>query len=687
MDSRATYSAHNESPGLLIAVAGTAPGSGVTTTTVALARTWPGPEPAVIVEADPAGGHLATSIGADPYRGLASMARAAAAGAPARALEWTAHVQQLPGGVAFLASPPGPDRGARSGWIAALLTGDQHGPHAGHPPPSWNRAGATVIADCGAPEPGSAIASILARADARLLVVHADRDHPAHARRRILELTATGGRRAVLLIDPDSGRDYATELGLPIMACLPADPGSAATLLRRSPLWTRRNQLLPVTRPIATAIDIQLRPTASAVEPRDGRPAARRHGFGRRRGARPTVYRIDLPASSPRAPGPALYREASPAPHRAAPDLPTHIETGRAGIGHQNERGTDIATTAAAQPATSSEPSQSPPTDHGPDSAPAAPRRTRWAPLLPGQQTDITRHEPDTDADLGAGVGDTEAAAGPTPRSAVVAPDPMLASPATVGGHLLVVQLFGPTQLWLDVAGTQRTEITGRLQPQSLELLAVLGLHPGGMTRDELLEALWSGHLPAKPNNALNNAISRLRIALGAATGTDGHATVQATQGRARYRLEPAHVRVDYWDFTEAVTARRRATTNEERAAACQRIIDIATAPLAPDLSQPWIEPMREATRRDALNALGWLASHTVTTDPRTTLDMLETAAETDPYNEALWQDILRLHAKLGEYDALTRTYTLLSRKLTEIDATPSRETQQLLHHLQHATR
>ncbi|MGW5520684.1 bacterial transcriptional activator domain-containing protein, partial [Nocardia africana] len=110
-------------------------------------------------------------------------------------------------------------------------------------------------------------------------------------------------------------------------------------------------------------------------------------------------------------------------------------------------------------------------------------------------------------------------------------------------------------------------------------------------------------------------------------------------------------------------------------------------APLAPDLSQPWIEPMREATRRDALNALGWLASHTVTTDPRTTLNMLETAAETDPYNEALWQDILRLHAKLGEYDALTRTYTLLSRKLTEIDATPSRETQQLLHHLQHATR
>lgn len=658
---------------MLIAVAGVAPGSGVTTTTVALARTWPGPEPAVIVEADPAGGHLANAIGADPYRGLASMARATSAGTPTRAREWTEHVQQLPGDVAFLASPPGPDMGPRSAWTAALLTGDTHGPRT-EQLPSWNRGGATVIADCGAPEPGSAIASILDHADARLLVVHADRDNPAHARRRILELTATGGRRAVLLIDADPGRDYATELGLPVMACLPADPASAAVLLRRSLLRTRRNQLLPVTRLIATAIATQLRPTPPAsIETRNGRPAARHHLFGRRPEARPTVYRIDLP---------------------------THLGTGRAGIGHQNRHDdTDTAITAAAQPAAPSASSPthdvppepgSPSTGHGADSsatAPPAARQARLAPPLPrGKQTDTTQRH-DAGIDLGAGLGDTTAAVEPAPRAAAAAADPMLASPATAGGHLLVVQLFGPTQLWLDAAGARGTEITGRLQPQSLELLAVLGLHPGGMTRDELLEALWSGHLPAKPNNALTNAISRLRIALGSATGTDGHATVQATQGRARYRLDPTHVRVDYWDFTEAVTARRRATNNEERASACQRIIDIATAPLGLDLSQPWIEPLREATRRDALNALGWLASHTVTTDPRTTLAMLETAAETDPYNEALWQDILRLHAKLGEYDALARTYTLLSRKLAEIDDTPSRDTQQLLHHLQHTTR
>lgn len=66
---------------LLIAVTGLQRGTGVTTTTVALAHGWPGPEPAVVVEADPAGGQLANLVAADPYQGLASMARDVHSGA------------------------------------------------------------------------------------------------------------------------------------------------------------------------------------------------------------------------------------------------------------------------------------------------------------------------------------------------------------------------------------------------------------------------------------------------------------------------------------------------------------------------------------------------------------------------------------------------------------------------------
>ncbi|PSR57706.1 MULTISPECIES: BTAD domain-containing putative transcriptional regulator [Nocardia] len=627
MTSTSSHTTRGLGRPLLIAVTGLQRGTGVTTTTVALAHGWPGPEPAVVVEADPAGGQLANLVAADPYQGLASMARDVHSGA--RSVHVADHLQVLPGGLGFLAAPPGPDA-QRARWVTMLLTGRDHNRRLDDLA-AWRDLGATVFADCGAPGPSSAEAPILTAADACLILVRGDLTDPALAGQRIRELAGGSRHPGVLLIGAQPNSDTTTRLNVPVLARIPRDRHSAEALLRKPLITHRRNRLVRAASAIAATVDTQLRPATPVFtdpHPSHRRPPARGPGQRarlpeRRSPARPTVYRLELPTG------------ALPEPARArTPPLPE------------------------------------------PDPTPL---------VRDNPTTTNPRHEQSTDQDTSA--GDTEAAAEPAPRPPTVPPDPMPGPPAAADGRLLVVQLFGPTQLWLHAADAPRTEITGRLQPQSLELLAVLALHPGGVTRDELLEALWAGHLPAKPNNALTNAISRLRIALGAATGTDGHATVQATQGRARYRLDPAHVRVDYWDFTDAVTARRRATNNEDRAAACQRIIDIATAPLAPDLSQPWIEPMREATRRDALNAVGWLASHTVTNDPRTTLDMLETAAETDPYNEALWQDILRLHAKLGEYDALTRTYMLLSRKLTEIDATPSRETQQLLHHLQHTTR
>jgi DNA-binding SARP family transcriptional activator len=252
----------------------------------------------------------------------------------------------------------------------------------------------------------------------------------------------------------------------------------------------------------------------------------------------------------------------------------------------------------------------------------------------------------------------------------------------------LAIRIFGPTRVLWRAGDSPRAgvEITRSLQPRSRELLTVLALHPDGLSRGELIDALWGHRSPDRPGTALTNALARLRGAV--ATATD-HQRALLIEDRPRYRLDPAAVRVDYWEFTAAVAARRATSAEPEHIAASRRILDIAsaTATLAADLTDPWVEPLREAAHHNILNALGWLAAHTVTQDPRTTLGMLETAVDTDPYNEPLWQDILRLHAKLGEHDALSRTYSLLSRKLAEIDATPSLETQQLLEHLRHTTR
>jgi DNA-binding SARP family transcriptional activator len=242
----------------------------------------------------------------------------------------------------------------------------------------------------------------------------------------------------------------------------------------------------------------------------------------------------------------------------------------------------------------------------------------------------------------------------------------------------LAVRIFGPTQImWRASDSGQNVDITGRLQPRSREALAVLALHPDGVSRSRLIDMLWGERPPERATAALTNTLSRLRTAV--ATATDGQLAGLLTDDRLRCRLSEAALTVDYWEFTAAVAARRRAGNDDDQAAACRLIADLATAELAPDLTGAWVEPLRESARRDALNALSWLATRNAENDPRATLGLLEESAESDPYNETVWQDILRLHARLGEYSALTRTYSLLTRKLAEIGQTPSQETRHLL--------
>ncbi|MGH3625115.1 MAG: AfsR/SARP family transcriptional regulator, partial [Sciscionella sp.] len=180
----------------------------------------------------------------------------------------------------------------------------------------------------------------------------------------------------------------------------------------------------------------------------------------------------------------------------------------------------------------------------------------------------------------------------------------------------------------------QGREITGALQPRTKELLVLLALHPDGTTREALVSALWGQDPPARPTNALHTALSRMRHTL--ATATDGAVTDIASVGNGRYQLDPAMVRVDYWRFAEAVAARRAATTDQTRVVAYREVVDSYGGPLADGLSTEWIEPAREAIRRDAIDAVAALARALVEQDPQQTLDLLEVARAFDPHNELL---------------------------------------------------
>ncbi|WP_246037634.1 BTAD domain-containing putative transcriptional regulator [Saccharothrix texasensis] len=272
-------------------------------------------------------------------------------------------------------------------------------------------------------------------------------------------------------------------------------------------------------------------------------------------------------------------------------------------------------------------------------------------------------------------VGDDEPAptSEPTTAAAQAAPTVTPGGEQDVNSALITITMLGGLRVhWHSGPGATDSprEITGALQPRTKELLVLLGLHPDGATREALVSALWGQEPPSRPTNALHTALSRMRSAL--ATATNGAVGDIVSVGNGRYQLDPARVRVDYWRFAQAIAARRTAATDSARVDAYRDVVNAYGGPLAEGMSAEWIEPAREAIRRDAIDAVAALARALVDSDPQQTLDLLEVARTFDPHNELLYRDIMRLQERLGQLDAIPRTLTLLTTRLAEVDAAPT---------------
>ncbi|MFI7122662.1 BTAD domain-containing putative transcriptional regulator [Amycolatopsis sp. NPDC049868] len=222
-------------------------------------------------------------------------------------------------------------------------------------------------------------------------------------------------------------------------------------------------------------------------------------------------------------------------------------------------------------------------------------------------------------------------------------------------------------------AVTEQRDLSSAVSSRPLELLVFLAVHPRGVSRDAIVDALWPNEPPRNPASVLRTVRSRIRRALDTATrGTVGDLVLVE---HGQYRLDPAVVEVDYWSFADAVTRRRTAGTTERRTDAYEAIVTHYGGALADGLDSDWLIAARETTRRDALDAVAALARARVEADPDYTLDLLETARAFDPHNELIYRDIMRLQHTLGRHDAISRTLDLLRIRLAEIDTTPTADT------------
>lgn len=234
---------------------------GVTTTAVALAAVWPCP--AVLVEADPAGGDLVYRLpGADGQplaqdRGLLSLAAAARSAPDAAGI--AGHLQRVAGGLDVLVGPAGPTQaaGIAPGWpdLAAAL--------GAHPDTDF-------VVDAGRLGPDTAL-PVLARADLVVLVVRPTVAGVAHLRAALgwlgprLEANSLSPDRLGVVVRTDSRQAGAERevadvlatagLSVPVLGALAEDPAGAAGLAGQ---WTRaldRAPLVTSARALAGALD------------------------------------------------------------------------------------------------------------------------------------------------------------------------------------------------------------------------------------------------------------------------------------------------------------------------------------------------------------------------------------------------------------------------------------------------
>ncbi|GAB3979305.1 hypothetical protein GCM10029978_074330 [Actinoallomurus acanthiterrae] len=285
--------------------------------------------------------------------------------------------------------------------------------------------------------------------------------------------------------------------------------------------------------------------------------------------------------------------------------------------------------------------------------------------------------------------GTPEPEPGPRPVNETAAADtepapPVLEEPDATSERPVQLQVLG-----LPIVRVGDRELETGIRGKGRELLSYLAVYANGATRDALLAAMWPDVDRKYAVMRFHAALHDVRRELRRATGmVDENFIVVVAD---RYRIDPELMSVDLWRFQTALHRASHAEDDQTRVALLQEAADTYEGHLVSEVTYEqayeWIEPEREALRRQAVEALIHLAALYEPQEPERSLTVLERARSLDRYAEEIYQRIMTLQARLGRLDAVRRTYRLLETSLEELSVDPSQETQQLLWRLLHPQR
>ncbi|WP_431893237.1 AfsR/SARP family transcriptional regulator [Micromonospora haikouensis] len=228
-----------------------------------------------------------------------------------------------------------------------------------------------------------------------------------------------------------------------------------------------------------------------------------------------------------------------------------------------------------------------------------------------------------------------------------------------------------PKPLTLHVLGNPTLRADGTPVPirrsAALQILVALAAHPDGRTTRELATTIWPGLAPHTVTRRLYTTLSDLRKDI---TTTGLPNPIEHTNDR--YHLNQQHIDVDLWQLNAAIDHAATALTNHTHA--YQTIIDHYTGDIAAHHTWPWLDPIREKTRRHVIDAHTALADHTP--DLTTRLHQLQGALRVDPFNEHLHRqaaDTLTALGKPQDAEALLARYHQRLAQVAPEESLPTR--------------
>ncbi|KAB1935477.1 hypothetical protein F8271_21750 [Micromonospora sp. ALFpr18c] len=197
----------------------------------------------------------------------------------------------------------------------------------------------------------------------------------------------------------------------------------------------------------------------------------------------------------------------------------------------------------------------------------------------------------------------------------------------------------------------------------ALQVLVFLAAHPDGADTRQLTDAIWPGLPRRSLTGRLYTTLSDLRVTI---RSTAGVALIEHSDDR--YRLDPTGVTVDLWHFHDAV--RNATTAVATDAAIWKAVIDAYPGDLAARRTWPWLDPIREATRRHVIDAHATLAS--ASPDARQALAWLQAGIRIDPYNADLHSQAVSALITLGDHDAADQLREDYTRRLAAAGILPT---------------